>query len=82
MVESMMCGTPVAASCIGASPEVVDEGVTGYCAESPDAFAVALQSAMELDRTSVRQRAVTRYSSERMAHEYNALYARILDVAT
>ena len=34
LAESMMCGTPVVATVLGAAPEIVDSGVTGYCAAS------------------------------------------------
>jgi glycosyltransferase involved in cell wall biosynthesis len=35
-IEAMMCGTPVAATRIGAVSEIVDEGITGFTAESAD----------------------------------------------
>jgi len=32
LVEAMLCGTPVAAMRLGCSPEIVDDGITGYTA--------------------------------------------------
>src|SRR6267378_1796025 len=34
MIEAMLCGTPVAAMNLGAVPEILEPGVTGYMAES------------------------------------------------
>jgi glycosyltransferase involved in cell wall biosynthesis len=76
-VEAMMCGTPVAAVRLGAVPEIVDEGVTGYCADSAGELAAQVVKCMELDRVKVRERAQERFSAERMAREYAALYKRI-----
>lgn len=73
-VEAMMCGTPVVATRLGAVPEVVDEGVTGYSVLSPDDLGQALRQAFTLDRRRVRERAEARFSARRMALEYAALY--------
>lgn len=73
-VEAMMCGTPVAALRIGAVPEIVDEGVTGYTAPSTDEFPQAILRAFALDRQRVRERAEERFSARRMAQAYARLY--------
>ena len=57
-IEAVTCGTPVAAIRVGAVWEIVDEGVTGCCAESVESFDVAVLKAMPLDRRGVRDRAV------------------------
>jgi glycosyltransferase involved in cell wall biosynthesis len=79
MIEAMMCGTPVAAMRLGAVPEVVDDGVTGFTAEDTAGFAEAAVRAMSLDRRAVRDRAVARFSAARMAREYAAVYARVIE---
>src|SRR5262249_24223586 len=61
-VEAMMCGTPVAALRVGAVPEIVDEGVTGYTAETADELAAAVERCFRLDRRKIRVRAEERYS--------------------
>src|SRR5260221_4994126 len=36
LVEAMLCGTPVAGMRLGAVPEIVDEGVTGWTTDSTE----------------------------------------------
>jgi len=74
----MMCGTPVIGMRIGAVPEVIDEGVTGYTAASMEEFAEQVLRAFALDRRRIRARAEERFSARRMAQEYTDLYARLV----
>jgi glycosyltransferase involved in cell wall biosynthesis len=76
-VEAMMCGTPVVAMRRGAVPEIIDEGLTGYGADSPDEFARQVPRCFALDRRRIRRRAEERFSAARMAHEYAELYQRL-----
>jgi glycosyltransferase involved in cell wall biosynthesis len=78
MIEAMACGTPVLAYRRGSVPEVVDEGVTGYLVETVDEAVHKLGEALALDRARVRRRFETRFSAERLAREYVALYRRLL----
>lgn len=77
LLEAMLCGTPVAAMGLGAAPEIVDEGVTGFTASAPADFLQAIQKALRLDRRGVRQQAEKKFSAERMAREYAAAYGRV-----
>jgi glycosyltransferase involved in cell wall biosynthesis len=74
----MLCGTPVAAMRLGAVPEIVDEGVTGCCADSPDEFSQAIANSLALDRQSIRQRAERRFSAGEMARAYARVYQEIV----
>jgi glycosyltransferase involved in cell wall biosynthesis len=78
-VEAMMCGTPVVALRVGAAPEVIDEGVTGYAAESDADFPQQVLRSFALDRRRVRARAEERFSAQRMAREYAELYRWVVD---
>ena len=77
MVEAMMSGTPVAATPLGAVPEIVDEGVTGALGDHGAGLADAVRRCLELDRTAVRARAEQRFSAARMARDHVALYERL-----
>jgi glycosyltransferase involved in cell wall biosynthesis len=77
LVEAMLCGTPVAAMRLGAVPEVVEEGVTGFCADSQEELAAATQKCFALDRQRIREAVVERFSVERMACDYLKVYERI-----
>src|SRR5262249_26409485 len=77
LAEAMMCGTPVAAMRLGAVPEVVDEGVTGYSAVSAEDYLEAVRQALTLDRRRVRDRAMELFSAERMARQCLEVYRQV-----
>jgi glycosyltransferase involved in cell wall biosynthesis len=77
LLESMLCGTPVAAMRLGAVPEIIEEGVTGYSVDAAEAFNEAIQKCFSLDRNRVRQVAETRFSPERMARDYLRVYQQL-----
>jgi len=74
----MMCGTPVAAIRMGAVPEIVDEGVTGFTTESKEQLADCVSKACALDRSAVRACSEQRFTARRMAADYGRLYEGVL----
>jgi glycosyltransferase involved in cell wall biosynthesis len=78
MIEAMACGTPVVAFRCGSVPEIVDEGVTGLIVDSIDAAVHAVGAAFRLDRAAVRRRFEERFTADRMARDYVAVYRRLL----
>lgn len=78
MIEAMMCGTPVVAINLGAVPEIVEDGLTGFVVGDPAELSEKLGLAAALDRRRIRERAVARFSSRRMASDYARLYERIV----
>ena len=77
MIEAMACGTPVVARRRGSVPEVVEEGVTGYLFETGEEGAEALRRAATLDRARVRAAFESRFTADRMAEGYEAIYRRL-----
>ncbi len=74
MIEAMANGTPVIAFRRGSVPEVIDHGVTGFIVDTIEEAVAAVPLAKELDRAAVRRRFEERFSAERMARDYVALY--------
>jgi glycosyltransferase involved in cell wall biosynthesis len=81
MIEAMACGTPVIAFPEGSVPEVIDQDVTGYMVRSIDEAVATLGKARDLDRAAIRRRFEQRFSAERMARDYVALYRRLARAA-
>lgn len=77
LVEAMACGTPVLATDLGAGPEIVEPGVTGYTAPSWEDLAALVPAAAALDRAAVRRAAARRFDVEHMIDRHEALYRRI-----
>jgi glycosyltransferase involved in cell wall biosynthesis len=78
VVEAMACGTPVVAYPKGSMLEVVDVGVTGYLADDVPGAVGVLDDALKLDRRLVRERALQRFSADRMVDDYLRLYRSLV----
>jgi glycosyltransferase involved in cell wall biosynthesis len=78
LAEAMMCGTPAVATAVGAATEIIDPGVTGYCAPSTATLPELIHAALGLDRATVRKQAEIRFSATRMVDDYLALYQKIV----
>lgn len=74
MIEAMACATPVIAFRCGSVPEVIQHGVSGYIVESEDEAVAAVAALSHLDRARVRGAFDARFTAERMATDYVALY--------
>jgi glycosyltransferase involved in cell wall biosynthesis len=81
-IESLACGTPVAALRRGALPEIVDDGVTGVLADDFDGLIRGIPRAEALDPAACRTAVATRFSAEVMAAAYERVYERLLGSAS
>ena len=79
MIESMACGTPVIAYPFGSVPEVVDQGQTGFIVNDENEAVKALQKVERLDRIACRRVFEERFSADRMAREYLAVYSYLCE---
>jgi glycosyltransferase involved in cell wall biosynthesis len=78
MIEALACGTPVIAFNRGSVPEVMVDGVTGFIVADVDEAVAAVGQVAGLDRRRCRAVFEARFSAERMARDYLALYRRLL----
>ncbi|MCQ8279593.1 glycosyltransferase family 4 protein [Acetobacteraceae bacterium KSS8] len=78
MIEAMACGTPVIAWRKGSVPEVVEHGITGFIVDSEDEAVDAVRRLPELDRGQIRAVFEARFTADRMARDYEALYRRLI----
>jgi glycosyltransferase involved in cell wall biosynthesis len=79
MVEALACGTPVVATPMGAAPEIVTDGATGFIRSGEEALARAVLAAPGLDRAACREAVCTKFSAERMVAEHLRLYRSVLE---
>jgi len=78
VIEAMACGTPVIATRRGSMPELIDDGVTGFLVNTLEEAISAIDRAQGIDRRTVRRAVADRFSIDRMADAYLALYEDIL----
>jgi glycosyltransferase involved in cell wall biosynthesis len=78
VIEAMACGTPVIARNRGSMPELIEHGVTGFLVDSLDEAVDAIRLAHEIDRAACRAAVAARFTVERMADDYLALYRRLI----
>jgi glycosyltransferase involved in cell wall biosynthesis len=78
MIESMVTGTPVIAMSLGAAPEVIAHGVSGFLCHSVDECIDAIAKSALLDRRRCRDHVLINFTAKRMADGYEAVYQKIL----
>jgi len=78
MIEAMACGTPVIAFRCGSTPEVIEDGATGYIVDTLDEAVSAAGRAHLLDRDAIRARFELRWSATAMARRYLDVYGELL----
>jgi len=76
MVECMVAGTPVLALRSGSTPELIEDGVTGFLAEDADDLVEGANRLEEIDRVRCATVARERFSPRHMAERYVAVYRR------
>jgi len=74
LIEAMACGTPVLAYRQGSIPEIIDHGVTGYICDNIGEMAQAVAGLSLIDRARCREIFEQRFTVERMAKDYVAIY--------
>ncbi len=77
MIEAMACGTPVLTRRCGSTPEVVDHGTTGFVCDDDDDLLLAVRRLDRIDRAACRRHVEKRFTVERMADDYEAVYRRL-----
>jgi len=87
MLEAMACGLPVITTRVGASPELIEDGVSGLLINAGDeeALQTALQRVLQ-DRalarrlgTAARRIIEAKFSIDRIADRYSDLYADMME---
>jgi len=78
VAESMLCGTPVIAFNRGSMPELIEHEKTGFLVTTVDEAVAKVNSLSAIDRVYCRDRAVSRFGSDKMVDDYWGLYGKIV----
>lgn len=78
LIEALACGTPVLAYRRGSIPEIINDGVTGFICENLTEMAEAVGRLSIIDRRRCRSAFDERFTADRMARDYVALYERMV----
>ena len=73
--EAYACGTPILAFPGGGVPEGIFEGITGYLSTSAEKMAEQVSLIPGLNRKRCREIAIERYSDDKIAEDYLAIYS-------
>ena len=82
MAEAMACGTPVIALDRGAVPEIIKDGINGFICKDIDQCVNKVIEVHNLNRSAVRNYAMTRFSAKVIAQNYLELYQEQILQAT
>ncbi|MHC8606553.1 glycosyltransferase family 4 protein [Paenarthrobacter ureafaciens] len=78
MIEALATGTPVIATPMGAAPEIIQHGKTGFLGDVHQ-LAGFVDAATKLSRADCRRAVEGYFSAGRMAADHLELYARVIE---
>jgi len=78
MAEGMACGTPVLGLARGAVPEVVEDGISGFVADTIDGLVDAVKKIDRIDRAACRARVERLFSDDAVTEGYLAVYREMI----
>ena len=76
-MEALASGTPVIAYRVGALPDIVENGVTGWLVDDVAGMADAIRRIDAIDPAACRAAALSRFSQTRMIEDYMQLYRQL-----
>lgn len=77
VIEAQACGTPTITTDWGAFTETNINGVTGYRCRTLQEFIDAAENVKSLDRAAIRERAVSLYSVDVIAKQYEDYFLKL-----
>lgn len=77
MTESMACGTPVIAAPMGAAPELVVDGETGFLRQDVDEMVECVAHLKAIDPQACRSRVADNFTAETMVSGYEEVFERV-----
>jgi glycosyltransferase involved in cell wall biosynthesis len=81
VIEALACGTPVVAMNRGAMPEIIEHGVNGFLANSPDEFREYMKQVDQIDPAACRRSVEENFSARVMAEKYIERYREVIKQA-
>jgi hypothetical protein len=79
MAESMACGTPVIAMAMGAAPEIVVDGETGFICLTLEDCVAAVAKVPSISRQACRDHVAVNFGVGRMVDGYEAVYRQLIN---
>lgn len=80
-MEALASGTPVIAFRVGALPEIIEHGRTGFLVDDVEGMSEAILAASTIDPRACRLAAEQRFSADRAVTGYLAAFDRVLRAA-
>ncbi len=77
-MEALACGTPVIAFPVGALPEIIDHGKTGFLVKDEKEMSEAIEAVERIDPAACQEMAARRFDVTKMVDRYLDLYRQLL----
>jgi glycosyltransferase involved in cell wall biosynthesis len=79
LIEALACGTPVLAYRRGSIPEIIEDGVTGFICDNLEEMVAAVHRVPLIGRQRCRDSFESRFTVERMVHDYLTIYEQMAE---